>query len=101
VAVAVAYDSDTELVRKTLLEVAAADARVLQQPPPHVFFRNFGENALEFELAVWIDTPQLEFIITSDLRFAVCLAFQRAGIAIPFPQRELHLKSGFERLRAT
>jgi small-conductance mechanosensitive channel len=93
VRVGVAYGTDTRLVRQTLMEVADHDHRVLKQPAPHVFFRDFGESAMIFELAVWIDTPQHEFLITSDLRFAIDGAFRRMHIQIPFPQRELHMRA--------
>lgn len=92
----VAYGSDTERVRDTLLAVAAAEPRVLRDPPPAVFFKDFGDSALVFDLAVWIDTPQLEFVITSDLRFAIDRSFRETGLVIAFPQKDLHLVSGLE-----
>ncbi len=100
VTVGVAYGSDTERVRRTLLAVAAGDTRVLREPTPTVFFKEFGDSALIFDLAVWIDTPQLEFVITSDLRFAIDRAFREAELVIAFPQRDLHLVSGLEGLVA-
>ena len=54
IGVGVAYDSDPGLVRETLLEVARGHAEVLAEPAPLVFFREFGENALAFELTAWI-----------------------------------------------
>jgi small-conductance mechanosensitive channel len=93
VKVSAAYGTDTRTVRDALLEVAAQDHRVLKDPPPHVFFRDFGDSAMLFELAVWIDRPQLEFIITSDLRFAIDAAFRRAHIQIPYPQCEVHVRN--------
>jgi potassium efflux system protein len=96
VAVGVAYGSDVELVRKTLLAVAAQHESVLADPPPYVFFNDFGDSSLNFGLAVWIDKPQLEFLITSDLRFAIDAAFRKAQIEIPFPQRDLHVRSGLD-----
>jgi len=101
VRVGVAYGSETRHVREVLLEVAARDHRVLTEPSPHVFFKDFGESAMVFELAVWIDAPQLEFIITSDLRFAIDAAFRRHAIGIAFPQRDLHLKTGFQQLQSS
>ena len=100
VRVGVAYGTDVRLVRDALLEVAAHDQRVLTTPAPHVFFRDFGESALEFGLAVWIDNPPMEWMIASDLRFAIEATFRRLHIQIPFPQRDLHLRSGGQELKA-
>ncbi len=96
--VGVAYGSDTEMVRSALQAVAAADARVLQDPPPKIYFRDFGDNALMFELAIWMDTPEQESTITSDLRFAIDKAFRGAHIEVAYPQRDLHIRSGLEGL---
>jgi small-conductance mechanosensitive channel len=98
VAVGVAYGSDTELVRETLLEVADAHPRVRKAPPPTVFFRAFGSSSLDFELAVWIDDPQPEPAVTSDLRFAIDAAFRERGVTIAFPQLDLHVIDGLEAL---
>ena len=60
-----------------------------------VLFQNFGESSLDFVLIVWIDEPLDQPLVASDLRFASDAAFRKQGIQIPFPQRDLHLKSGF------
>jgi small-conductance mechanosensitive channel len=67
----------------------------LKQPEPQVFFDNFGDSALNFELAVWTSemlTSPRRF--RSDLNFAIEKALRENGIHIPFPQRDLHLRSG-------
>ena len=94
--VGVAYGSDVELVRTTLLAAAAAHPQVLKTPQPEVRFIDFGESSLDFALLVWIADPQEDLRIASDLRFAIDARFRRAGLTIPFPQRDLHLVSGFE-----
>ncbi|MGE0790178.1 MAG: mechanosensitive ion channel family protein [Sandaracinaceae bacterium] len=94
VAVGVAYGSDTELVRKTLLEVGKAHREVLAKPAPTVFFTSFGDSSLDFELAVWLDNAERRPIVSSELRFAIDAAFREHDIQIPFPQRDLHIKSG-------
>ncbi len=99
IGVGVAYGSDTQRVREVLLEVAANDARVRENPRPVVYFRNFGESSLDFELAVWLDTPEVQPETASDLRFAIDAAFRKNGISMPFPQRDLNLGSGWEKLR--
>ncbi len=93
VSVGVAYGSDTARVKETLLVVARRDARVLVDHPPEVYFREFADSALTFELCVWLDDPFSDEVVTSDLRFAVDAAFREAGIEIPFPQRDLHIKT--------
>ncbi len=93
VLVGVAYGSDTARVKETLLGVARRDPRVLEARPPEVYFREFGDSALGFELCVWLDDPFREPAVTSDLRFAIDAAFREAGIEIPFPQRDVHIKS--------
>lgn len=91
--VGVAYGSDTGLVRKVLLEVADQDKRVFRRPIPEVHFTEFADSSLNFTLLVWIGDPINQYRIASDLRFAVDAAFRRHNIQIPFPQRDLHLKS--------
>ena len=91
--VGVAYGSDTDLVRRTLERVAGEHPLVLEEPAPKVWFTSFGESSLDFSVLVWIDEPILQPQISSDLRFAVDQAFRAAEIEIPFPQRDLHLRS--------
>ncbi len=91
--VGVAYGSDTALVIEALLQVAKANARVLSVPPPQVWMTGFGESTLNFELLVWISRPQDQFIIRSELNLAINAAFREHKITIPFPQRDLHIRS--------
>lgn len=90
----VSYDSDPARVREVLLEVANDHPDVLEDPAPDVIFTSFGESSLDFELRIWtsrqVTTPR---IITSDIYFKVFAAFKREDIEIPFPQRDLHLRS--------
>ena len=91
--VGVVYGSDTDLVRKALLEVADRHGKVLNRPAPEVEFRAFGASSLDFILRAWIDQQVDRFRIASDLRFAVDSTFRRYNIEIAFPQLDLHLKS--------
>ena len=93
--VGVAYGSDVERVRRILAEVAAARPEVLSEPPPQVLFRDFGESSLDFELVAWLADPRDENPIASEMRFAIDRAFREAGVEIPFPQRDLHLRGGW------
>lgn len=91
--VGVAYGSDTVLVRDSLLEVARAHAEVLSDPAPQVQFLAFGSYTYDFDLLVWIDDPPRQNIVRSDLNFAIVDAFRAAGIHVPVPQRDLHVRS--------
>lgn len=94
----VSYDSDPDLVRRVACATAQRHGLVLDQPAPELFFRGFGESSLDFELAAWIDEPQRTKAITSDLYYMLWNAFAENGIEIPFPQRDLNLRRGWERI---
>jgi len=94
VPVGVAYGSDIDRVREVLLEAAMGVDAVLRDPPPVVRLKAFGDSAIEFEVLGW--TRELlqargEFI--SRVNYAVHDALKKNGIEIPFPQRDLHLKT--------
>lgn len=91
--VGVAYGSDLELVTQTLLAAAVDEQAVLKDPKPIVRFVEFGDSSLNFELLVWIDQPPEHKNIRSRLNYAIDAGFRRKGITIPFPQRDLHVKS--------
>ncbi len=91
--VGVAYGSDTKLVKQALLEAASEHPEVLGSPEPQVWFLEFGDSSLNFRLLVWVPDPLSRFRVESDLHFAVDDAFREHGIEIPFPQRDLHLRS--------
>lgn len=95
VSVGVAYGSDTDKVKEALLAVAQSHPKVLADPPPAVFFIEFGDSSLNFELGVWtqemVRSPRR---FRSDLNFAIDRKFREMGIEIPFPQRDLHVRSG-------
>jgi small-conductance mechanosensitive channel len=92
--VGVSYGSNPDQVRDILTKVALAHPDVLRHPSPEVRFEGFGDSSLNFELMIWtitqVQTPKL---LVSDLNFAIFRAFREAGIEIPFPQRDVYLKS--------
>jgi small-conductance mechanosensitive channel len=94
IAVGVDYGTDVELLRTTLLGVAQHHRGVLKSPPPVVHFAGFGDSALDFELRVFLRDVGERIRSSSDLRFAILTALRDAGIVIPFPQRDLHIKGG-------
>jgi small-conductance mechanosensitive channel len=93
--VGVAYGTDTEKLRRVLLEVAGAHPKVLADPAPSVFFLGFGDSSLDFELAVWTaEMTSKPRSFRSDLYFAMEKKLREHKIEIPFPQRDLHLRTG-------
>ncbi len=90
VQVGVSYGSDPSVVRDILLGIADRHGLVLKEPAPAVFFTNFGDSSLDFELAVFIGEPLRLLNVMSDLRFMIFSEFAKNGIQIPFPQRDLH-----------
>lgn len=94
VEVGVSYSSDPSEVERLLLEVAAADRDVLQEPAPRVSFETFGDSALKFELRVWTGSmSQNPGAFRSQLNFAIWRTFKSHGVEIPFPQRDLNFKA--------
>ena len=93
VRVGVAYGVDLARARDVLLAVAPTVPLVLPDPAPEVWLETFGESRVELDLLVWIADPREDLRVGSDLRFAIHAAFREEGIAIPFPQRDLHVVS--------
>ncbi|MCC5931610.1 MAG: mechanosensitive ion channel [Cyclobacteriaceae bacterium] len=95
--VGVAYKEDPAMIKKLLLEVASSEPGVLQQPPPDVLFDEFGDSSLNFQLLVWtVDFSDRPTQLKSKLYFAIFEKFKENNIEIPFPQRDLHIKSGLK-----
>ena len=94
--IGVAYGSDIEKVRDILLEIiknhpdVICDSRFIT--PPRVLFLEFGDSALNFEMRFFLKEISRRRVVTSDINFAIDKAFREAGIEIPFPQRDIHLK---------
>jgi len=93
VPVGVAYGTDPERVIKLLVGVAESHPGVLLERPPMAFLLGFGESALKFELRFWSDRQDTWFQLQSDVTVSVAKALREAGIEIPFPQRDLHVRS--------
>ena len=92
--VGVGYGSDPELVRKLLLTAADQHPHILKQPAPDVIFTDYGDNSINFMLRIWTsEQSHTPAILKSDLYFALFRAFGENGIELPFPQRDLHIRS--------
>jgi MscS family membrane protein len=91
--VGVAYGSDIDKVQSVLLDVAQSNPEVCQTPAPRVRFRAFGDSSLDHELLCWVEKPVLRGRVAHALNTAIYKRFLQDGIEIPFPQRDVHIKS--------
>jgi small-conductance mechanosensitive channel len=91
--VGVSYNSVLEDVIKALHAVADEHPQVLKNPKHDVLLKSFGDSSWNMNLRVWIDKPQEHRTIQSDLNMAIVKKFREMNIEIPFPQRDLHIKS--------
>ena len=91
--VGIAYGSDTRLARSLLLKVANKCETVLKNPPPKAVFLNFGDNSLNFEIRVFIDSISSLIDTTNAMHFGIDDEFRKAGIEIAFPQRDIHIRT--------
>src|SRR5712664_1078703 len=96
--VGVAYNSDIDLVTRTLIKATEDVDNVLRDPAPKVQFLKFGDWSLDFRLLVWTNRPRIHTQIRSDINYRIERLFREARIEIPFPQTELRLREGALRL---
>ncbi len=93
-AVGVSYNSSPERIRDLLLQAADAHPDVLPEPKPEVIFTDYGDNSINFSLRVWTAShAHTPLVLKSDLYFSIFDLFKKEGIELPFPQRDLHLRS--------
>lgn len=93
--IGVAYSSDLKLVQKILLTAAKQHPRCVHEPEPKVYLRNFGDSSVDFVLHFWVDDVQNgRWQPQSEVMMEIWDRFAEQGISIPFPQRDLHIKSG-------
>ena len=101
VPVGVSYGTDMDLVEKLLLQAAKDTPRVLKNPEPRVFMIGFGDSSVNFEIRMWIDDPEEGLgNVRSDVLKRVWALFHENEIEIPFPQRDINLRTNkqFDRL---
>jgi small-conductance mechanosensitive channel len=93
--VGVAYGTPAERVIEILLKALVEQPEVMKDPEPGVFFENFGDSSLVFRLYYWLEVGGLTDArqVGSDIRRRIDRDFREAGIEMPFPQRDLHLRS--------
>ena len=90
--VGVAYGSDLALVQEIMERTAHEHPKTLRDPEPRVRFRDFGDSSLDFELLCWIARPAERGLVLHELNLRIYHDFVDAGVQIPFPQRDLHIK---------
>jgi len=102
VPVGIAYGSDIEKTKSIFVDIMSAHPDVLREPAPAVLFRGLGDSALDFELRCFISNVGLGLTVRSDLLAGVYRELDKAGIEIPFPQRDVHIRtpSGLTELSA-
>ncbi len=92
--VQIGYDDDPEQAMALLMEAAKASPRVLADPVPTARMLAFADSGIQLELRIWISDPENGIgNVRTDVNLAIWRSFKAAGITIPYPQRDLHLKS--------
>jgi len=91
--VGVAYGSDSDLAQRVILDAVWGNPDVLQDPRPSVFFVAFGESTLDFEIRAYVSSIDKRLRVQHEINSAVARVLRENGIEIPFPQRDLHIRS--------
>jgi small-conductance mechanosensitive channel len=94
--IGIAYGSDTALFKKVVHEALEGIGLVLKTPKPDVVFDAFGDSSLDFKIHYFARTMTNGFRLKSEVNFALDAALRKAGITIPFPQRDVHFDASFE-----
>jgi small-conductance mechanosensitive channel len=92
------YNSDPEKIRQVLMDCVRQHRDIVEKPAPIVRLQNFGEAGLEFDLLFWTYNVWRIETLKSDIRFGIFKSFKENGIAIPYPQRDLHIKTETDNL---
>jgi len=93
VPVGVSYGADPEQVKEILLQCANDHPSVVRYPEPFVVWQDFGASSLDFEIRAYLSDISGGLGVRTQLRFAIFKALKEAGVEIPFPQRDVHVKS--------
>ena len=92
VPIGVSYKSDPFKVREVLIKNLYEIEDVLKNPEINLYFTNFGESSLDFQVSVWTDNALKKKVIESDVRYAIWKSLKENNIEIPFPQLDVHMK---------
>ena len=100
VPVGISYDADPRVAMELCVDAARSSGRVLNDPEPRCLMTGFGDNSVNLELRFWINDPSNGVgNARSEVLLSIWDRFKEAGISIPFPQRDLHIRSVPEELR--
>lgn len=91
--VGVSYNSDPDAVVRSVREVLAEHPDVIEDPEPEIFLREFGDSSWNIQLWFWIPHASIGRRVRSDVNWAIVTKFRANGVEIPYPQRDLHLRS--------
>ncbi|TPG12061.1 mechanosensitive ion channel protein MscS [Sphingomonas oligophenolica] len=92
--VGVSYDCDLKLAQELMLKAASDSPRVLDTPKPNVWLSGFGDSSVDHEILAWITDPESGVgNVRSDVLNRLWWMFKEHGIEIPFPQRDVHIRS--------
>ncbi len=92
--IGVAYDSDLKIVKEIMIKAAKAHPKCIKDPAPQCYLRKFGESSVDFVLFFWVaDVTDGRFEPQSDVMFGIWEAFKANNIKIPYPQREVYIRS--------
>jgi len=91
--VGVSYSSDLDTVLKALEEVGMEHPKVMKMPPPQIHFKSFGDSSWDMQLRVWVPNVKERYIIRNEINQSIVRKFSEMDIEIPFPQRDLHVRS--------
>ena len=94
--VGISYGSDVELARKVMFETLSSLPNVLDEPSPKVYFMEFGDSSLNFTLHAYLRQLSDRLPLTDEIHRAIFAALREHGIEIPFPQRDLHIRTNAE-----
>jgi len=90
VEVGAAYHHEPQQVIDLLVEIAAEHEKILSYPPPAAFTTQFADSSINYKVLFWVHNPLEAFQVESDLRQMIWIAFEKNGIGIPFPQRQVY-----------
>jgi small-conductance mechanosensitive channel len=100
--VGVSYKEDPQKIKKILLEVAEENNGVLRHPEPDVLFDQYNDSSIDFILRIWtseyISRPK---VLKSQLYYEIFRRFREENVEIPYPQRDLHIRSGLENFKTS
>lgn len=97
--ISISYKADVRLAMKLCVEAASTTPRILSNPDPRCLMKGFGDSSVDLELRLWIDDPANgRGNVLSEVLLGVWDRFHENGIEVPYPQRDLHLRSGFDQL---